>query len=221
MAESVAELLGRLRFVGGPVETLYLNQTRVRESFIGQLGAIESFTRTATKEGSVELPVVKVGAGLTSEADVTWSLANPTAQVMVLRAALESQGALHGLDGAAPGRYICFAGVGLVSRPNMLDDRHRAGLQEHPGLYDALEAERATQENVLRMMEGPKAAMWLLTVSDDAHGVGAAVLDQRWISASSPSWVFIESPWEIFAMFRGRHETAASLLAALHVSVKW
>jgi hypothetical protein len=38
----------------------YLNQTRVRESFIGQIGAIESFTKTATKEGSVEVPIVKV-----------------------------------------------------------------------------------------------------------------------------------------------------------------
>ena len=60
MAESVAELLGRLRFVGGPVETLYLNQPRVRESFVGQLGAIESFTRGVEKEGSVEAPVIKI-----------------------------------------------------------------------------------------------------------------------------------------------------------------
>src|SRR5450432_4099136 len=69
MAESVAELLGRLRFVGGPVETLYLNQPRVRESFIGQLGAIESFTRSSAKEGSVGVPVVKIGADLTAESD--------------------------------------------------------------------------------------------------------------------------------------------------------
>jgi hypothetical protein len=53
MTGSVAELLGRLRFVGGPVETLYLNQPRVRESFVGQLGAIESFTRGVAKEGGM------------------------------------------------------------------------------------------------------------------------------------------------------------------------
>jgi len=121
MAESVAELLGRLRFVGGPVETLYLNQTRVRESFIGQLGAIESFTRTATKEGKIEAPVVKIGAGLASEAGVTWTLTDSTAQALVLRASLESQGALLGLDDAGPGRYISFAGAGYISRPGMLD----------------------------------------------------------------------------------------------------
>ena len=166
MAETVAELLGRLRFAGGPVETLYLNQTRVHESFLGQLGAIESFTRTATKEGSIEAPVIKLGAGVASEAGVTWTLTDPTAQALVLRASLESQGALHGLDEAGPGRYISFAGAGFISRPGMLADDHRARLDERPGLYDALEGERNTQESILRMMEGHDSAMWLLTVAD-------------------------------------------------------
>ena len=74
MAESVAELLGKLRLEGTAVETLYLNQTRVRESFIGQLGAIDSFTRTVSKEGSVEAPVIKFGAGLSAESGVTWTM---------------------------------------------------------------------------------------------------------------------------------------------------
>ncbi len=94
MTESVADLLGRLRFVGGPVETLYLNQPRVKESFVGQLGAIESFTRGVAKEGSVEAPVIKIGAGVTAESGVTWNLADPTAQVLVLHAALEKHGAV-------------------------------------------------------------------------------------------------------------------------------
>ncbi len=106
MAESVAELLGRLRFAGGPVETLYLNQTRVRESFIGQLGAIEPFTRTATKEGSVEVPIVKVGAGLASEAGVTWTLSDPTAQVLeiIRRFAAHPWGRNWALQVGWPGR---------------------------------------------------------------------------------------------------------------------
>lgn len=220
MAESVADLLGRLRFAGGPVETLYLNKTRVRESFIGQLGAIESFTRTATKEGSAEVPIIKVSAGLASEAGVTWTLADPTAQVLVLRAALESEGTLCGLADAGPGRYVSFTGAGFISRPGMLDDRHRAKLREHPGLYDALEVERATLENVLRMMEGQDASKWLLTVSDGAS-VCAAVLDNRWLSPSLPYWINTEGRWKILAIFRRRHETGVPLLAALHVSMKW
>jgi hypothetical protein len=221
MTESVAELLGRLRFMGGPVETLYLYETRVHESFIGQLGAIESFTRTASKEGSIEAPVVKIGAGVTSEASVTWTLTDPIAQALVLRASLESQGALCGLSDASPGRYISFAGAGYVSRPGMLDDVHRASLSERPDLYDALEAERATQESVLRMMmKGQESTMWLLTVADGAS-LCAAVLDDRWLRPAFPSWMNDGAHWEIFAIFRHQHETGVPLLAALHVTVKW
>jgi hypothetical protein len=219
MAESVAELLGRLRFVGGPVETLYLNQPRVRESFIGQLGAIESFTRSSAKEGSVAVPVVKIGADLTAESGATWTLTDPTAQVLVLHAALDMHGAVHALAEAVPGSYVDFAGQGAISRPGMLDAGHQAALRERPGLYAALEAERAAQENVLRMMEGQAAAMWLLTIGDGAS-LCAAVLNDNWLSRSSSSWL-TGCRWRIFAMFRRVHETGIPLLAALHVSVQW
>jgi hypothetical protein len=219
MTESVAELLGRLRFVGGPVETLYLNQPRVRESFVGQLGAIESFTRGVAKEGSAEAPVIKIGGGLTAESGVTWNLADPTAQVLVLHAALNMHGTVHSLDGAVPGNYVDFVGVGAISRPGMLDAGHRATLRDRPGLYAALEAERAAQENVLRMMEGQAAAMWLLTVGDGAS-LCAAVLNDCWLSRSSSSWL-TGCRWRVFAMLRRLHETGIPLLAALHVSVQW
>src|SRR6266699_1905741 len=100
MPESVSEVLSRLRFEGGPVETLYLDETRVHEDFIGQVGAIESFTRLATKEGSggLETPVLKIDVGGSSEANVTWNLSHPIVQVLVLRAILQSKGSLNGLD---------------------------------------------------------------------------------------------------------------------------
>jgi hypothetical protein len=79
MAKSVSEVLRRLRFEGGPVETLYLDETRVHEDFIGQVGAIGSFTRLATKEGSggLEPPVLKIDVGRSSEDSVTWNLSHP------------------------------------------------------------------------------------------------------------------------------------------------
>ena len=55
MAEPLSKLLSRLRFEGGPVETLYLDETRVHEDFIGQLGAIGSFTRVGTMGGNAGL----------------------------------------------------------------------------------------------------------------------------------------------------------------------
>lgn len=219
MTESVAELLGRLRFEGTAVETLYLNQTRVKESFVGQLGAIDSFTRTVSKEGSVEAPVIKIGAGMSAESAVTWTLTEPTAQALVLHAALEHQGALHELAGAPPGSYVEVVGTGSISRPGMLDAAHQSVLRSRPGLYPALEGERAAQENVLRMMEGKDASMWLMTIGDGS-ALSASVLDERWLSPSSSSWL-TGCRWRVFAMVRRVHETGVPLLATLHISVQW
>lgn len=223
MAHSIAELLSRLRFVGRPVETLYLNEPRVRENFIGQLGAIESFTRAVTKEGNVEAPVIKIGAGMSSEAGATWTLSDPITQVLVLRAALESEGLLYGIDGAEPGRYISFVGTGLVSRPGIFEDLHREGLQEHPGLYEVLETERAKQEGIVRMTESPEKSLWLLTISEGSS-VCAAILDNRWLKPVFSHWMnpgYAISRWEIFALCRRLHETGVPMLATLYVGVKW
>jgi hypothetical protein len=215
----VADLLGKLRFDCTAVETLYLNQTRVRESFIGQLGAIESFTRTATKQGSVEAPVIKFGAGLSAESGVTWTLTEPVAQALVLHTALQQEGALRPLAGAAPGSYVDVTGTGSISRPGMLDSAHRSVLRSRPGLYGALEAERAAQENVLRMIEGADASMWLMTIGDGAE-LSASVLDERWLSRSASSWL-TGYRWRVFAMVRRAHDTGVPLLATLHISVQW
>jgi hypothetical protein len=220
MAESLAELLSRLRFVGGPVETLYLNETVVRENFIGQLGEIESFARRATKEGSAEAPVVKIGAKVSSETEVTWSLDDPITQVLVLRTALASEGSLDGLDDTRLGRYILFSGVGMISRSPIYRDLHRERLQGHPGLYEALEAERATQETVLHMTTQDSKPLWLLTVTDGAS-VCASTLDGSWVRPAIRHWVDADDRWEIFAVFHRYDEKGVAWLTTLHVGVKW
>jgi hypothetical protein len=127
VAESVTELLSKLRFEGAPVETLYLNETRVHEDFIGQVGAIASFARTAAKGGGGGLKVspVEVGVEVSSEAGVTWNLNHPITQVLVLRAVLQSQGSLHPPHEAKPGCYVITSGAGMISRPGMFDNLHR------------------------------------------------------------------------------------------------
>jgi hypothetical protein len=219
MAESVAELLNKLRFVGRPVETLYLNEIRVRESFIGQLGAIESFTRTATKEGSVEAPVIKVGAALSSEANITWTLSDPITQVLVLRASLESQGLLYGFEGAEPGRYINIVGHGLASRPAMFDDYHRVLIGDN--LYEGLEAERAKQESVARMIEGPEKSLWLLTVGEGSLFC-VAFLDNSWLRPVFGHWAnpgYARTRWEVFGLCRRINELGFPMLATLYAGV--
>jgi hypothetical protein len=221
MTESVAELLGRLRFVKAPVESLYLNEDRAGDHFTGQLGAIDSFTRTAAKEGKfgAGVPVLNLSGGASAESGVTWTLREPITQVLLLHAALESQGLLYGLDSTALGRYISFAGVGFISRPGMFDREHWEGLREHPGLYEELEAKRASAEQVSRIMK-PDSSRWLLTVSEGSS-VCAAILDNRWLKPASQHWMGPEYRWEIFGLFRQLHKTGVPLLAAIHISMKW
>jgi hypothetical protein len=169
MKESVAKLLSRLRSSGGAMETLSLNETRVRENFISQLGAIESYTRAATRGGSLETPFIKLGGAVSFEAGATWGLGDPITQALILRAALASQGSLHGLKDARPGQYVLSSGVGAISRSGMLDDLHRERLHKHPGLYEELEDERAKQENIMHMTGGnPEESLWLLTINKGA-----------------------------------------------------
>jgi hypothetical protein len=221
MAESVADLLGRLRFVSAPVETIYLNRDRTHDDFVGQLGAIDSFTRGATREGKLEVPLLKAGAGIGAEAGVTWTMADPTAQALVLRAALESQGLLYPLDRAEPGCYLEFAGRGLLSRPEMLQEEHRRGLAVWAGLYEELEVDRANQEKVLTVMAGGTPDLcWLMTI-DSGDSVVAAVLGNRWLSPGVPSWLGGEARWSIFAKVRQRINRGFPLLAALHITATW
>jgi hypothetical protein len=221
MVESVADLLARLRFVSQAVETIYLNKDRTHDDFVGQLGAIESFTRRANKEGKVELPILKAGAGIGTEAEVTYSLTDPMAQALVLRAALESEGVLFDVEKAEPGRYVEFAGRGLVSRPGMLEEEHRAGLATWPNLYEELEADRANQEKVLTVTGGGTPDLcWLMTI-DDGTSLAAAVLGNRWLSPNVASYVYGEARWNAFAKVRRRISRGIALLAALHVTATW
>jgi hypothetical protein len=221
MQGSVAKALSRLSSDTGPVETLYLDETRVHENFIGQVGAIGSYTRLATKEGSggLETPVLKIGVRGSSEADVTWNLNYPIIQVLVLRAVLESQGSLHGLNGAKPGRYVISSGVGAISRHKMLDDLHRERLHKHPGLYEKLEAERAKQENIMHMTGKPEESLWLLTI-DEGASVCAATLEGAALRDPFRHWVYADSSWELFGLVRRIHETRVPWLAPLHLYVK-
>ena len=220
MAESVGELLARLRFVGGPVETIYLNKRRTQEGLITEVGAIESFTRTEAKEASAETPVVKIGAGMSSEAGVTWTLSDPLTQVLVLRAALESKGLMYDIDNVASGRYIKFAGAPVLSGPGLNEDIQQKALEERPGLYEALEAERARVESISRVTGDSEHNLWLLTLSEGTV-VCPAILSSEWLRGVFHHWIGMDSPWEIFALARGLYKTGVPNLAAIHVNIKW
>jgi hypothetical protein len=223
VAESVADLLRRLSFVRGSVESLYLNETRVHENFIGQLGAIESFTREAERGADVKggIPFITVGGKLGSNAGATWNLTDPVTQVLVLRSALEKKELLRDPDHAAPGEYVRFAGRGYISRPGLFDDEQAKVLETlRPGLYEELEAERSKKESVSQITEGPNSYLWLLTI-DDGTSMCAATLDNRWLRPAFRHWHEADPAWEVFGLFRQRHKMGIPLLAVMYVGIKW
>lgn len=223
MTDSIAELLKKLSFVSRPVESIYLNEIRAHENFIGQLGAIESFTREAVKGAEVKggIPFANIGGNLSSNAGVTWTLNDPIAQVLVLRTALEKENLLHDPDRAERGDYIRFAGQGFISRPGILADQHRQILEaSRPDLYKELEADRAAKESVSQIIEGPESRLWLLTI-DDGVSLCTATLDNHWLRPAFRHWVGSGVPWEVLGIFRDRHSTGIPLLAVIHVSMNW
>jgi hypothetical protein len=223
MAESVSEVLSRLRFEAGPVETLYLDETRVHEDFIGQVGAIGALTRLATKElsGGLEAPVLKIDASGSSEASVTWNLSHPIVQVLVLRAVLQSKDLLHSFDDIGTGCYIIFSGSGMISRPGMFENLHRDRLKKFPDLYEKLEAERAMQEREMRETDGPKEHLWLLTINNGVS-VCAATLMSSSLRPPFRHWTRVDSPWEVIGLCRRIHEeTKVPWLAPLYLCAKF
>lgn len=227
MTESVKKLLDGLTFVGGPVETIYLNDKRAEEAFITQVGAIESFTRTAAKElsGGGGPPFVTISGKKSTGAVVEYSTDNPLTRVLVLRTALESKRLVYDIDHNAPGRYIRFAGAAVLSRPGLFDDMQREALEQHPGLYEALEAERAKEESNLRVAGDLEHKLWLLTLSEGPV-VCPAIITSEWLRGTYRGWVGLDSLWEIFAFSRGFYKsgfytTGVPSLEAVHVNVKW
>ena len=227
MADSVAKMLGRLRFVSGPVEWLYLDKERVHDNFISHLGEIVSFTKTTKKEGGgkVKPAIVEIGLNIGKETQVNWTLNYPITQALVLRTALKSVGSLHGLDGIGSGRFISFVGRAHISRPGILDAEHQAGLVEYPGVYDALEARRASIEDCEKLIRGtetPTRRQWLLTVSEGAS-VCAAVLDEQSLGRNFHDWIpprDTDHRHEIFGLFR-QHDSGIPILATVYVQVKF
>jgi hypothetical protein len=222
--KSAAEFISGLRSSAGPMETLSLNKARVRENFISQIGAIESYTREAARNGNLEIPPVNLGASFSSQAGATWGFTDPLTQALILRVALDQKQKLHDIKDAQPGDYVLSSGVGAISRSGMLDDLHRERLSSHRDLYEKLEAERAKQERIMHMTGGRRREhLWLLTIdesNDENAAICAATIEGTALRDPFRHWVYAASPWQFFGMVRCIHETKIPWLAPLHLYVK-
>ncbi|WP_043687408.1 hypothetical protein [Streptomyces xylophagus] len=215
--ESLTDVLARLRFTAGPVETLYLNELRVGERFVSHLGVIESYTRTAHRQvgGELGVGVVKLSGARSTEDGITYTLREPIAQALVLRESLAQDGSLHrSARHPHPGDYVQLSGRACLSHPTRYP--HDDCLPTHTAAYPALEAERARQECWLQALGSPGATMWLL-VLDDGPKLSAAVLASGWLRDNAVT-SYVHTHWEAFGVVE-KVIDSVPLLSALHIAV--
>ena len=221
--EPVAEEVMRLRFTGRYVESMYRNDDRIRELFVGRIGAIAGFSRAAHREvnGSVGFKGIADLAGARgADQAVEYDLKDPTAQALVLRENLALAGELRDPATAQPGQFVSVVGRSCVSRP----PDQPIGFELHPPDCHAaeqpefaeLERQRALQEAALHLMTSGDEQMWLLAISDPGDRIlAAAVLIRRWINQNAfPS--YMHTPWDLFGIVRERVD-GLPMLAAIHV----
>lgn len=219
---SVAEEVLRLRFTGRYVESMYRNDDRIRELFIGRIGSIAGFSRSATKDvnGSVGFKGIAELAGTRGgEQAIEYNLADPTAQALVLRENLALAGEFHDADKAAPGQFVSVVGRSCLSRPTdqpIAFDFHAACRAADQPEFADLERQRELQEATLRLMNPGEEQMWLLVISDRADRIlAAAVLHRRWINQNA-FMSYMHMPWELFGVVRD-HVADVPVIAAIHV----
>lgn len=227
MVDLANELL-KLRFMAGPVESLYLNVDRVNERFVSHVGAISEWIRTAETEGGggVDLKVVSAEATKSAGNQITYDVSQPFVRSLLLRESLTAQGWVTAAAAATEGQYVLCDGDACLRSPQLGNRfpprliRHRPWCPDDSDpLAQRLEDERAMEEAVLSALAGRKRKdqLWLLLlVSGDAVRA-AAVLNSRWISDAVIS--YWHKPWVIFGTVRERVD-GVPLIAAIHVWVR-
>jgi hypothetical protein len=192
--------LPKLHFRAQHTERVYLNEERAHDRFTSLFGAIATWVSKATKEGSVSLPIIPLGAAVGSENAVTYDITNPVAQALLIRAALEDKRLVRPLDAAEPLEYVVVRGESCLRHPAVIPR-----LKWHTEACtptDELEGMRADAELVHRAFNR-RASVWLLMILRDDGGRAAAVVDQKWLNDQAIPRFFHKS-WTTFGVLQDR-----------------
>jgi hypothetical protein len=221
----VADELLKLRFSAGPLQSLYLNEDRVNERFIGHLGAITAWTRSAEKGGGggVDLKVVKADVKGSAGNQVTYGLNDPIVRALLLREALQGEGVVRPPQSAAVGQYVIASGQSCLRHPDLQfapEFLLNAGCPpDDDPRYEELELDRSRAEAVRLALAGPASSndrMWLLMLSHGRQIQAASVLNTRWVNDAVIS--YLNKSWTIFGTLR-EAIGGVPTLAAIHVWV--
>lgn len=223
----LAEELLNLRFVPRPLESVYLNDGRVAERFVGHLGSIGEWTRRAQHEGGVgvDLKVINAHGTMGGGNELSYDLHDITVRAILLREALQAANVIHSPEEATAGQYVICSGRACLRHPD-IDPRlpilinHDEGcLAEADPRFIALERNRASIEAFRLALAGPAPSndrMWLLTLGPGAAVKAAAILNSACIRFTASSYAHFD--WTMFGTLRERIEGVPTL-TAIHIWV--
>ena len=175
-SESVTALIRRLRFVSSSAPAIYLNERLAEEMFRAQLGAIESFARTASRsaEGSAGPAIVRVGASKEAAEQVSYDLGDPLTKALLLHSALGGATALGAALDSAPGTFMEAVGTAYLPPVAAADPLPPSDVRT------TIAAECARQTEVVRALGDADTVLMPLLLTD-RRGIVGSVIVRRWI----------------------------------------
>lgn len=175
-SESVGAIVERLRFVSSSAPAIYLNERLAEEMFRAQLGAIGSFTRSASRgrEGQAGPAVVRVGASSDTSEQVDYDLGDPLTKALLLHSAMGGTEALSADLSSPPGTFMEVVG------PAYLPPVALAEPVPAENLRALLTAECQRQTEVVRGFGDADTVLMPLLLTDQ-RGVVGSVISRRWV----------------------------------------
>jgi hypothetical protein len=177
---SVADLIGRLRFVSSAAPAVYLNERLAKEMFIAQLGAIASFARQAAKgasggiEGGASFLKVKVGASTDASQQVNYEINDPLTRALILHSALGGTTALAATTTSHPGAFA--EAIGPIYLPPVTPDPPTWARDA----VTTVKSETSEQTDALRALGNTETTFLSLLLLDERRPVGA-IIDRQWL----------------------------------------
>jgi len=224
--QSVSDTVRWLSFPRQAYPNLYLNEQRIGQRFRGYLGSISEFNESVERSSGANASAAALflQAGIQRSrggaTEIAYDLADPLAQVLVLRAYLATVGELHTDARSAPVTdFVLARGRGGLIRPHEAADSllwQEGGIS--PDVVTEIAAEQARQA-AIGTGDHPEPLYWP-TYTNTARGLVVSLLGRAsLVGTDVRSWLGIEMTYCIFGQ-KIRDWPSWTLLSPLHVWVE-
>jgi hypothetical protein len=225
-AQSVSEVVGWLSYPRQAYPNFYLNVQRIGHRFHGYLGSIREFSKSVDKSDKANAKVsavfldagIELGGG--GQTEVAWDLADPLAQVLVLRAYLATAGELHTDPRSTPMTdFVLARGRGGLVPPH---DVGSSPTWSASGVSAGAVAEIAAEQHRQAAMgtsADPAPLYWAAYANTDTALAVSLLGDMSLVGTDVRSYSGLDMTYCIFGQ-KIRDWDSWTLLSPLHVWVE-